>query len=315
MLAQIQKKHAAIILLIVALSLFINGWFFFQTKNLISNVENSVALQRKYPYLAKRILQESKNDVLINFLPLREELRKEADPYGDRFAFYFEYLPTGVSIGINEKQEFHAASLLKLPVVMAYYKHKEKVKRNDDPVVTIQKEDLDSRFGSLWQRGEGTKINLADAARIAITNSDNTAAKILGHNIDKEDFDDVYEALDIDLRLSTEGAIITAKHYSSILKALYFAAVLSKDNSQKILEFMTQSKFNDKLTAGVPDDVTVAHKIGVIDNNTYSDCGIVYVPRRQYLLCMVSNSSENEASQRMSKVSQLIYDYVSKTER
>jgi len=83
-------------------------------------------LKNKYPFLSQRVLLEDyTNDFINNFLPLRQQLHTMIDPYADSFAIYFEYLPTGTSIGINEDTNFTAASLLKVPVVMAYLYKKE----------------------------------------------------------------------------------------------------------------------------------------------------------------------------------------------
>src|SRR5690606_26339855 len=78
-------------------------------------------LVEEYPYLSKRVLIELPQDTLINFLELRRALRSEIASYGEsQFGVYFEYLPTGTNIGVNDRSEFHAASLFKVPVVMAY---------------------------------------------------------------------------------------------------------------------------------------------------------------------------------------------------
>jgi beta-lactamase class A len=115
------KKLLAFILF---LSLGINCftvWFYFSTHPHSENNMRFESLQKKYPLLSKRILQEYPIDVIINFLDLRRELRSQVEPYGSTFGFYFEYLPTGTTIGVNEKLDFYAASLFKVPVVMAYY--------------------------------------------------------------------------------------------------------------------------------------------------------------------------------------------------
>lgn len=264
-----------------------------------------------YPFLSKRILQEEQNDILINFLDLRRQLRAMVAPYQDTFAFYFEYLPTGTSIGVNEKIEFSAASLIKVPIVMAYYHFKERTGLTVDKTVKITQDQIDRGFGELWKKGEGAEISLEEAARLSLVESDNTAVVVLAGNTPMEDFDAVYEGLDIDLTVESEETIITVKQYASVLKALYFSSVLGKDSSQKILELLTYSSFHDKLVAGIPQGVTVANKFGVLGNELFQDCGIVYVPRRPYVLCMVSHSNEDEARIRMKDVSAAIYDFVS----
>lgn len=275
--------------------------------------ENDKTLLQKYSLLSPRILQEYRNDVLIHFLPLRTEIRDFVSPIQNSFAVYFEYLPTGTSIGINEKVEFSAASLVKVPVVMAYLHQKERLGRKEDPVVTIEERDINKEYGTLWQKGVGTKISLGEAVEKALTESDNTAYLLLANRTEKRDLKHVMEGLDIDIAIENTEIIITAKHFSSILKALYFSSIVGKEDSQQILNLLTKSVFHDGIPAGVPKSVPVAHKIGVLDDELYQDCGIVYLPRRPYLLCMVSHSDENEANLRMRKISKMVYDYVSTT--
>lgn len=296
---------------------FTAGVFFkdFHVSLLKSESNSPDLLVSKYPYLSKRILQEEQNDILINFLALRRQLREMVAPYQDSFAFYFEYLPTGTSLGINEKIEFSAASLIKVPVVMAYFHYKERTGLDNDHVVKIQEDQIDSGFGDLWKKGAGAEISLEETVRLSLIESDNTAALVLAGNVPQEDFDEVYEGLDIDLRIENEETIITAKQYSSILKALYFSSVLSKDSSQKILELLTNSHLNDKLKAGVPKEIPVANKFGVLGDELFQDCGIVYVPQRPYILCMVSRSNAEIARERMKDISSSIYRFVSQVNR
>ncbi len=313
-----KKLLAFILFLSIGINIVLVCIYFSNERHFQKSLENE-ELYKKYPYLSKRILQEFPQDILINFLDLRKEIRNEVAPYGNSFGIYFEYLPTGTSIGVNEKQEFHAASLFKVPVIMAYYKQRERMHMTNDPVLEIKEEHLDNEFGTLYQKGAGHKIKMSEAIRLSLEESDNTAAKMIASGVQEADFNEVYNGVDIDLLADQNGAILTPKNYSSILKALYFSAVLEKESSSAILNYLANSKFNDKLVAGIPPDITVSHKIGdFIDKETgekaYMDCGIVYLPRRPYLLCMVSETNEDIARQRMSNLSRTIYNYISKVE-
>lgn len=270
---------------------------------------------QKFRYLSPRILQEYKNDTLINFLPLRRSIHERVRPFGETFAVYFEYLPTGTSIGVNEKKEYLAASLIKVPVVMAHFREKEHDEAGmvDDEhvMLTLKEGDIDPLYGELWKKGVGARVSMDDAVSLALRKSDNTAVMAIAHNTKQEHFDAVYEGVDIDWKMDQENTVIAAKSFSSILKALYFSAVLSKESSQAILEHMTKTDFFDKLPAGVPKGVPVAHKIGSYNNESFSDCGIVYQVKRPYILCMISQSSEDEARSRMKRVSKEVYNFVS----
>jgi beta-lactamase class A len=312
----LNNKNIVAYLFIISLVLNITLVFFYiKNTQELKPSQNVKLLQEMYPLLSKRIHFDSPQDLIINFLDLRVLLRSEVMKYGDSFGFFFEYLPTGTSIGINEKVDFHAASLFKVPVVMAYFHMKERTRLNDDPVIILTQDMMDTDFGELYKRGVGYPLNASEAVRLALVDSDNTAVKALTTLIEKEDFEAVYQGLDIDLHINDEGALLSAKSYSSILKALYFSAVLSKDSSHKILEHLTKTKFPDKLEAGVPRHIPVAHKIGDFLSNDgvtgFRDCGIVYAPRRPYILCMFSVSDEETARVRMQSISKIIYEYVS----
>lgn len=308
----------AVLVIIFICSILLNGLlstllFSGKTEKISSSTQK---LENKYPYLSKKILQDYDRDLLMNFMPLRAKLRELVEKeYGSDFSFYFEYLPTGSSIGVNEKIEFYSASLLKVPLVMAYYHHKEINNIKDNRLVTITEKDINKKFGTLWEKGVNSSITLSEVVKFALIESDNTAANILEREIDIEDRQYIFNGLDILIKIEENNAAsVTTKAYGSILKSLFFSSILNKDNSQYVLNLLTKTKFNDKLPAGVPSNVPVAHKIGVYENLAvpiYSDCGIVYIPKRQYLLCMASRSDEKTAVERMKKVSKIIYDYVS----
>ncbi len=276
-----------------------------------SNVEHFQQLSVSHPLLSKKLFSPVyDNDLINNFLPLRQQVHQITDPYQDSVALYFEYLPTGTSIGVNENDEFTAASLLKVPVIMAYLHKKERLGVKLDPTVTIQPNELNSEFGDLYKKGAGASLNLGDAVKAALQQSDNTASLVLADQLSDDDFMYVYEGLDIQPETENKSPIITANQYSSILRSLYFSSILTNNDSEYILDLMTKTDFHDMLPSGVPDNVPVAHKIGLIDKQIYSDCGIVYVPNRPYLLCIISKSDKDTAKTRMHDISKAVYDYV-----
>ncbi|MBI5078106.1 MAG: serine hydrolase, partial [Candidatus Yonathbacteria bacterium] len=105
---------------------------------------------------------------------------------------------------------------------------------------------------------------------------------------------------------------ITLKTLANLFVALYDAKYISIEHSNKIFGYLANTPFNDKVDAGVPDDVVVAHKIGVAAAvETFSDCGIVYAPNRNYLLCLgASGGDEKTAAKFMAEVSAAAYKYV-----
>ncbi len=240
-------------------------------------------------------------------------LRQKYMPYGDNFSLYFEYLPTGVSITINEKKEFSPASLIKVPLAIAYYNHLEDDHITKDSVVSVSPEDLDPLYGSLWKKGAGYQLPLSQFVKIMLVESDNTAMKVLSRYVPSQAYEDLYNGLDLSFEDGNKF-IVTAKSYVSILKSLYYSAILSKKDSQLLLNYLAHATDNDLLPSGVPNNVTVAHKIGINQKeNIYQDCGIIYLPHRPYALCVIVHSDKESARNTISEASKTIYNYVSTT--
>ncbi len=278
------------------------------------NVQNS-ALQN--PFLSPRIFATNQNDILINFVDLRSKLQKYAASTKDSVAVYFEYLPSGVSIGVNDRNAYVLVSLLKTPVVMAVYKKVEGGKINLSDSLTIQQEDLDNKFGKLWQKGAGTQITVKQAILLTLADSDNTAKNALGHLVSNDDILDVFNSLDIPQEVDGTTPVVSPKNYSSVLRCLYLSCYLTKQYSNLLLDDMTKSNFDDKIAKPIPNDIPVAHKIGVHDlgngdTPVFSDCGIIYLPHRPYILCIMTKTTDDKAKEYMQNISKLIYDYVKK---
>ncbi len=271
-----------------------------------------------YPYLATRIFGDNNNDTLINFVSLRKALNDYAKGQSGPLGIYFEYLPSGTSVGIDANRAFFGASLLKLPVAMKAFKLIEDGKLEKNKEITIEAGQIDKGFGTLWQRGVGAKITVLDAIKLSVASSDNTADKILRDLVQPRPVSDVFDYLDIDTSVAVgPGAGVTPRGYSSTLRALYLSAYLSHDYSNELLGIMTESPYSNRIVAGVPKDVKVAHKIGMYerpDNKSeqvHSDCGIVYTPNRPYILCVMTEADVNVADGQMKAISKMVYDYVS----
>ena len=273
-----------------------------------------------YPLLSPRIFVNNPNDTIINFTALRTDLRRIVGAEKRfRSGVYFEYLPSGVSIGVNEKDEFVTASLLKVPVIMGIYHMIETGKLNGNRMITLKQTDLDPNFGNLWKRGAGAKLTVDEAVKLALTESDNTAALALDDLIPEDPVLSVYNSLDIPVIIDHTQPVVSPKNYSSVLRCLYLSCYLSFANSQKLLDLLTQSVFTDSIPAGVPPTVKVAHKVGIYDqpgskNRVRSDCGIVYAPHRPYILCIFSALQKGQESNVMDfvrAVSARVYAYVS----
>ncbi len=290
------------------------GWFARGRAHDVSGVQHADAQAKQYPLLGKRIFADNPNDVIINFVPLRKDLQAKFNALSVQHSFYFEYLPSGTSIREGGDNVLTAASLIKVPLAMNLYRAAELGKVDLDQTVTITPDELDGAYGDLWKKGAGTQLTLRQAAKIMLTQSDNTAKQVIFdhiHGLLTSDQESLNQ-LDIDQLIESGQAVIDAKSYSSVLKSLYLSSYLGYDDSQEILGYLAHSTATNRLTAQLPKNVTVAHKIGVYNNASWSesDCGVVYLPKRPYVICIMVGLPEDQANTFIAQISKEVYDFV-----
>lgn len=275
--------------------------------------------QEKYSLLADRVLLGSDKDRTVNFRDLRQKLTEytTVNMHSAPYSLYFEYLPTGTSIGLNESNNLVGASLLKVPFAIQYFRAIEEDKLHPDDIVTIQQSHLDATYGDLYQKGSGYKLTINTVVRTMLLDSDNTALRLLADVLSEkasiDTIDEIFSFVDLNYESDQDGStLIGAGSYSSILKCLYFACYVSNAHSQEILNLLTQSRFDDRLKRYIPQETMpiVAHKIGSFGKSTQSDCGIFYEPKKPYILCVMVNGDDATASQHIGKISIIVHEYI-----
>lgn len=296
------------------------GWYIFSPTHQAS----------KYPLLDPSVVNPGVQQQQINFDPIRQQVKTYLKSLNTSFGFYFEYLPNGSNIRVDDDSVSVAASLMKTPVVMDLYKLAESGKINLEDTTIIEQGDIntDNDYGDPSGLTAGQTISLRNAARLALHNSDNTAVSIIKRVITPlvTDETDSIQSLDIAYTFGADGSgnpssekvlKINARSYGSVLKCLYYACFVNVRDSQEILGYLVGSAGNDRLTAGVPNSVKVAHKVGSAIK-AQSDCGIIYQPGKPYLICLMfwdyPNSSGKETSDYFKNVSKMLYNYVSKVQ-
>jgi len=279
-----------------------------------------------YPLLNPAVIVAEHQDAFVNFQPLRESLQSaytERDDY--LVSLYFEYLPTGSHISVNRDARMWPASLIKIPVAMAAMK---KVERGDwkfGNELVILDEDKDSEFGDLYREPTGTTVTIERLFEEALVRSDNTAHFVFLRNLDGSELEHVFSHLGLDevlevLKRTPKGEEadnrMTARSYSIFFRSLYNATYLSPEFSQKFLQFLLDSS-REYLGRGLPEDVPFAHKTGIrSDDRVWVNSGIVYAPRRPYLLTVMIQEKPGarpdiSPETLFKAISKEVYDYVS----
>ena len=237
-------------------------------------------------------------------------------------SIYYRDLNNGPWFGINEKEYFSPASLIKVPVLIAYLKEAE-----NDPSILDKKIVNNKSFDYSQQNIKPESIlefnkeyTVDDLLNRMIIYSDNAAYELLIENIDSSKIFAVYKDLDVDISRAEDdpnGNIITVKDYSSFFRILFNASYLSQKMSEKALTILSQTQYSKGLVAGLPTDVKISHKFGERQylpskEKQLHDCGIVYLAKKPYLICVMSRSTDfDKAASFIQEVSKTVYDYLS----
>lgn len=228
---------------------------------------------------------------------------------------YFRDLNNGPWIGINEQEKFTPASLLKVPLLMAYLKIVQ-----SNPSILKEKIIVEQNPTSLTQNitpSSSVKVGGAytvdELLQKMIIYSDNQAANSLLKYIDVNSLNQTYS--DLGIKVPTGNAtddFMSVVEYASFFRILYNASYLNHDMSEKALEILSKSQFNQGLKAGVPENVEIAHKFGervFASNNQLHDCGIIYKNKSPYLLCVMTRGNDfNKMTEVIKEISQFVYN-------
>ncbi|MBI5044617.1 MAG: serine hydrolase [Candidatus Levybacteria bacterium] len=215
-------------------------------------------------------------------------------------AIYYRDLNNGPWFGINEKMDFSPASLLKLPVLMAYYKQAEITPEILKQKITIsgKKYVIPQDIVPKMALEEGKSYTVEELLERMIVYSDNQALVLLSENISEELINKV--TIDLGIVTPTENSALvdfmTVKDYSGLFRVLFNASYLNQEYSEKALKLLSNSDFKSGIVAGVGKDVVVAHKMGEREISAsikqLHDCGIVYIPNNPYLLCIMTRGKD-----------------------
>jgi beta-lactamase class A len=215
---------------------------------------------------------------------------------------YFSDLNNDNEIEINGEAGFEPASLVKLPLMMEYFKRAE----NNPGVLTKTlvydgKLDwtLDQNYRPQKTLDPGKPYTVEELIYRMVVNSDNNAFRTLLTTADRQHLQAIHNNLGVQIVADTSGAkLVTARSYAIFFKTLYNSSFLNQQMSEKALGFLSANEFRLGIDATIPDSIQVASKFGERTSGEQGeikqlhDYGIVYYPNRPYLICIMTKGRD-----------------------
>ena len=224
----------------------------------------------------------------------RQKSEKGKDFFNDKvrrlsgvYALYLVRLSDLSSYGVNEDEEMQAASLIKLPIMTLVYKKSEEGKLDLDEVT------------------EGSKSTYRELVEAMGQRSDNSAQITLVKIFGNEEIQNYIESIGM-TKTSLEENTTTPYEIGGFFQMLWGNELVTEKSRDEILEFMTDTIFEDWLVKGI-DEVRVAHKYGR-EVHVVNDAGIVFAGRPFVLVLMSDGAVESEADTVLSEIAKGIYE-------
>ncbi len=252
---------------------------------------------------------------------LEEKLKKLISGQKGNVAVVVKDLSNNKTIKINENLVFPSASTIKLSIMSELFnKVNEGVYKLND-VIEITEEMKTGGDGILKELNCGHKFTLEEICTLMIIVSDNMATNILIKMLGINNINAAIKKLGLqhtklqrkmmDSQAAKEGRdnLITANDFAHIFELIYNGENVNADFSQMMLNILKRQQVRGRLDLYLPEEVVIAHKTGDLDYLEH-DGGIVYLPDKAYIICVLTNQTESnkEGREIIGKISRLIYE-------
>jgi len=225
----------------------------------------------------------------------------------------------GEVIRIHDTARFHAASTMKVPVMIELFRQIDagRLKLDDTLVVSNQFHSIldgspytlsatEDSDGEVY-KSIGKPMSYRNLCEAMITVSSNLAANVL---IEKLSAKSIQATVD---RLGASGMQVLrgvedqkafdagknnttdAAGLARLFEVIAHSDAASKQSSAAMLEILKRQQFNNGIPAGVAPGTPVAHKTGTI-TAVHHDAGIVYAPRPYVLVVLTRGFADEKTS-------------------
>ena len=241
---------------------------------------------------------------------------------------------------LNERMNFHAASTMKLPVMMELFRATKHLNFNEPIIVKNSFSSLvdgseyqlspdDDSDAELYQK-IGQPVPMRELIQRMITRSSNLATNILIEQAKAENVMKLMKTLganDIQVRRGVEdnkafraglNNTTTAYDLMLLLKIIAEKKLMKAAACDTMISILSNQEFNEGIPAGISKGVKISHKTGSI-TKIYHDAAIVFPPKRKpYIIVILTRGfeKETEAHHVVAEISKLIWeDFNAKVQR
>lgn len=248
---------------------------------------------------------------------------------------YYRDLATGDSLTVGSARRFHAASTMKLPVMIQLFRDRDAGRLTLDDSITVtntfrsivdsssyQLDRADDSDSTLYTR-IGQRASIRELIELMETVSSNLATNLLIARVDARRANATAHALGADSILVLRGVedgkayraglnnTTTARDLGVLLAAVANGTAAAPASCREMLAILSRQQFNEGIPAGLPAGTRVYHKTGWIDQVVYHDAALVEpADRDRYVLVILTAGipKSNDAYALVRDLSRQVFD-------
>lgn len=211
---------------------------------------------------------------------------------------------------LGEDKVMTAASVIKLPVLIVYYQQVDQGKIDPaEEYVLAEADRWQYGTGSMQYQPAGTKYTYKDIAKLVANQSDNMGAEVLikklgGYTKAQQ----LVAALGL-VKTNLRANEITAGEAGGLFLQLAQGKLLSPASREELFNNLTKTVNEDRLPAGVPENVRVIHKFGS-EVGVVNDCGLVESANPYVICVLTTNVNVGDAEPLLPQISQAVWTWL-----
>ncbi|BAD39965.1 serine hydrolase [Symbiobacterium thermophilum] len=221
-------------------------------------------------------------------------------------------LSTGATVSVGGDQVFVAASTFKVPLAMYVFSLVERGEADLAEPLYYAPEDWEGGSGILHGSIAGDCYTVAELVHLSLTVSDNIATNMLLRRFGEQNvFAYMRELGGTVTNLSTGRRATTPRDMALYMEVAYRRAAGDDGGLYRtLLGLLTQTAFSDRIAAGAPSGVSVAHKIGTLPAMVH-DVGIVFLQDRPFAIALFSSGvNESVAAASLADITRLVSGFL-----
>lgn len=277
-----------------------------QNNNSGDKIQQSVELGDKKSMLdPKQKLIETKD-----YAPLINDIKQYCSNKKGTYGVYFKSLTNDGEFGINENEEYVAASTVKLPVNLYLFQQAIEGKVNLEDKMEYIQEDYEEGCGSIQYGKIGVSYKLRDLSKLSIEESDNVAVNMLIRYLGRENICSFREKI-VNHPVPRDKNVSSPKDMALYLQYLLDLSKKHPNEGQELLTYLKNTEYNDRIPVYLPKDVQVAHKIGN-QVGAVHDVGIVFAKKPFIISIMSKDVNESQANEVIASITEMVYEFEQK---